>query len=128
MLAQLLRLDTSGSSDFVDVAGDPHAGAIAALADAGVVNGYPDGTFRSARPLTRGQTASLLARAAGLPGVAVGPFTDTAASTNHGAINAVAAAGLVAGFPDGTYRPDQLVTRAQIASVLVGLIDALDPH
>jgi hypothetical protein len=106
---------------FSDVSeGNVHLDNILALASDGIVLGYADGTFRPARSITRGQVASVLARAAGFEGRTPQPpsFTDIASSAHRGSIEALAAEGIVTGFPDGTFRPNVAVTRGQAASLL----------
>lgn len=62
-LARGLDLPESGTHSFTDVAGNPHEPAIAAVTQAGIANGYPDGTYRPRHVVTRGQMAAFLARA-----------------------------------------------------------------
>jgi hypothetical protein len=129
-----LILHTGGSlppptAPFTDVDG-PHAGAIGALAAAGIVEGYGDGRFGPRDPVTRAQMAAFIDRALthllGEP-LPDGPgrFPDVAGNVHADAIARLAAAGIVTGFPDGTYGPDQLVTRAQMASFLARALQLL---
>lgn len=108
-----------GSLSFPDTAGTTHQVAIAALASAGVVNGYADGTFRPGNPITRGQMATMISRAFGLPPTP-GPsrFSDVAGTTHEAGISALAAAGVTSGFADGTFRPGLNTPRAQTAAFL----------
>jgi hypothetical protein len=94
-----------------------HTPAIVRLADRGILLGYPDGTFRPFDDLTRGQMASIVARALGLAPVATGPFPDVD-GVHAGAINALAAAEIVRGRPDGTFDLHAGVTRAQLSTML----------
>lgn len=116
LVTRLLDLP-AGKAPFTDVAGSVHADAIGAAAAADVVEGYPDGTYRPGAVVARGQLASLVARALDLPG-AEPPFTDIAGSIHADAIGAVAAAGIMEGYADGTFRPGFAVTRGQAAAVL----------
>ena len=118
LLAGLFALDTSRSSDIVDVAGTTHEGAIAALVEAGAAQGYRNGLFEPTRPVSRGEFASLLAALAGLDtdGVQAG-FSDVE-GTHAGAVGVLAAEGVVRGFTDGRFAPTAEVTRAQTASML----------
>ncbi|HSK23017.1 MAG TPA: S-layer homology domain-containing protein [Egicoccus sp.] len=113
VLARALGLDVAGGSSFDDVVG-VHLGAVTAVAEAGVMTGFADGTFRPTDAMTRGQLASALARAAGL-----GPLADAAlsdvAGTHAGAVNAIVDAGLAVGHTDGTFRPQLPATRGQLA-------------
>jgi hypothetical protein len=112
----------TGSNDpdrcgFTDVTADSvHAPAILALASAGVIEGFNDGRFRAAAPITRGQMASLLQRALDLPPDGEG-FPDM--GTAHAdAIRAIQAAGITQGYADGTFRPGDPTRRDHTAAFL----------
>lgn len=74
--------------------------------------------------MTRGLLAKLAANALGLsdPGT-YGTFTDT----DSVYVEALYAAGIVGGYPDGTYRPDASVSRAEIAAIVNRIYQSLDP-
>lgn len=113
-----------GSQAFPDTVGTTHQTAIAALASADVVKGYADGTFRPGNPISRGQMATMIARAFNLPASAgASRFSDVAGSTHEAGINALAAAGITSGFADGTFRPGLNTPRAQTASFLYRAIN-----
>jgi hypothetical protein len=105
---------------FKDVASsDTHAEAIELLAALGWARGYSDGTYRPSVSVERGQMATFLARATSLPGSdGSSPFKDTAGSVHEPAIVAVAESGIASGYPDGSFRPQQSVTRGQMATFL----------
>ena len=105
--------------------GSIHRDNVVALDRAGIIGGYQDNTYRPANDLTRGQMATIVGRAKGLPAVAPGRrFRDVDAATPHaGAIGAVSAAGIVGGFRDGTFRPGEPVTRGQMATFLARSLD-----
>lgn len=92
--------------------------AIMKLAEAGILNGNPDGTFTPKSNITRAETAIILARALGYGKTTAQPgFSDV--STNMKAYDAIAAlteAGVFAKAPK--FNPDKLLTRAQMARVL----------
>lgn len=94
-----------------------------------IVQGYPDGTFQPALPVDRAQMAVFLARAlvtphgegglAGYAAPAAPAFQDISSDFwAYRYIAYVASQGVVEGYPDGTYRPVQLVTRDQMAVYL----------
>ena len=58
---------TPSPSGFMDVGGTTHEPGITAVADAGFVGGFADGTFRPGEPVSRGQLATIVARAFELP-------------------------------------------------------------
>lgn len=105
-------------ASFADIPGDAHEGNVELVAFRGFASGLPGGVYRPGAVVSRGQMATFLARAMGLAPVASGPFSDVAGSPHERSINAVAAAGVAGGFPDGTYRPTELVTRDQMATFL----------
>lgn len=104
---------------FWDVVGGEQQRSVEAVAARGIALGQGDGGFKPIAPVTRGQMASFLARALALPAAAApAPYVDTAGTTHAAAIDAVAAAGIAGGHPDGTFRPQDAVTRGQMASLL----------
>ena len=108
---------------FLDLPDDYWAYAfVADLFCRGVVSGYDDGTFRPAYGSTRGQFAKMLVLGMGwTPYNPLYPdFTDVPAdSTFYGYIEAAYEHGAVSGYEDGTFRPNNPVTRAQVAKMLV---------
>ena len=116
---QLVVLGPAVTPRFSDVVGDVHAMAIDLVAQFGIVTGYPDRTYRPGQVVTRGQMASFLARALDLHRYEGAPlFTDIAGNVHEPAIGAVAQAGIAVGMSDGTFRPQQAVTREQMATFL----------
>ena len=81
----------------------------------GVISGYQDGTFGPQRNITRAELATILARFCDTSGSAavLDRFTDISHSWARKYINLAAEAGLVYGYTDGTFRPDQNITRAE---------------
>lgn len=105
---------------FRDDDGSVHEAAIERLAAAGITTGCRDdpNLFCPHEAVTRGQMASFLVRALGWPEVAVATFSDTSASPHAGAIEALAAQGIVVGCENGRYCPADPVTRGQMATLL----------
>jgi acyl-homoserine-lactone acylase len=119
VVARALELDGVADGPFSDVTGDSErTRAINAVAAAGLVSGFEDGTFRPDATISRGQLASVVARALELDDLPTGPFPDVVGSVHAGAINALAEAGIVDGFVDGTFRPGAPISRAQVASLV----------
>jgi hypothetical protein len=113
---------TVATRSFPDVDG-VHAPGIAAVAAAGITQGYDDGTFRPHLAVTRAQMATFLARALELePADDEHTFPDVDGVHAPG-IAAVAAADITQGYDDGTFRPHLAVTRAQMATFLTRALD-----
>lgn len=100
-----------------------------------MITGYPDGSFRPDREVTRAEFLVMLARALGWDDAGTPadlPFVD-ADRIGPWAAGAAAAAvekGIVGGYPDGSFRPDEPVTRAEMAVMIArvpGLADMAGP-
>lgn len=118
MLGKALNLiGWKRTTPFKDVAANSAAsGYIASAAQKGIINGYSDGTFRPAEPITRGQMALLLQRAFNLTEKGEVYFRDIPQSgPQYDAINTIATAGLASGYADGTFQPKDSVTRQDFA-------------
>ncbi|GIP34479.1 leucine-rich repeat domain-containing protein [Paenibacillus sp. J2TS4] len=89
------------------------------LVHQGIIKGYPDQTFRPDHKITRAEFVSILVPALGLELTDGKIFTDTA---NHWAQKEIAAAysqGIVGGYSEAEFGPDDAITREQIASMIV---------
>lgn len=109
---------------FPDVAGHWAANDITLLAARGVFDGVVAGAFSPDRPATRAELAAFLVNLKGLaPVTPLQPtFTDVPPTSRYyGAVEAAARAGLIAGLPDGSFKPDATVTREQMAAMLTRL-------
>ncbi|MFC7149667.1 cadherin-like beta sandwich domain-containing protein [Cohnella cellulosilytica] len=91
------------------------------------VGGFPDGLFKPLENVTREQFAAMIARNLGYTeGVWSGeaPFADVSkTSWSAGAIAFVKEKGLMQGRPDGSFKPNEAVTRAEIATVIANYRD-----
>ena len=92
------------------------------------VTGYPDGSFRPHEPITRSEIAVMLARAlvwadVNRPPASALSFVDTEAIPDW-ALEAVQVASqdIITGYPDGSFLPRALATRAESAAMLVRLL------
>ncbi|HBV99548.1 MAG TPA: hypothetical protein DEF36_21215 [Desulfotomaculum sp.] len=115
----------AGLTDFKDLTmTSPEYPYIKFLIEKDLIKGYPDGNFLPEGQITRAEAAALLVKAAGLspertPGAA---FIDV--RPEHwacGIIESAAAAGIIRGDPDGLFRPEDPVSRAEVAVLLLKL-------
>ena len=91
----------------------------------GYINGYPDGTFRPGKSMTRAEAASILAKLQRLPLTDSGkPAFSDANGWYNAVINAVVKAGYMKGYPDGSFKPDKPITRAEFATMLSHFMSA----
>jgi hypothetical protein len=119
ILAGVLKLDTkNASASFSDVPETyEHYGAIAALAERKILNGYADGTFKPNSPITRGQMAKIITNAFRFSGVfQTLPFSDIAkGSETFGHVNALYSYAITTGTTATTFSPGSSVTRGHLA-------------
>jgi hypothetical protein len=105
---------------FADV-GTNHWGFIyvEAAAYAGIVNGVGEGQFAPERNITRAEIATMISRALKLK-PQTPSFTDAASIPPYavGMVGAASIKGIVKGYPDGTFRPANLATRAEAAAMI----------
>lgn len=82
------------------------------------VSGYPDGTFRPDNPITRAEFSAIVAKALGIPLDGSKVFKDTKRHWAKAYISALANRGYINGYADGSFRPDDLITRAEMVKVI----------
>ena len=115
---------------FRDISSHWSRDAIIEMSRLGIVNGTGPYTFEPERPITRAEAVAMAIKAykpiiAGMP-TAV-RFKDL--EDDHWAYGAITKAvqkGWIRGFPDGTFRPEQPVTRAEMA-LIIGYADQVQP-
>lgn len=113
-----------GPGGFTDTTGHWAAPFIQALVSRNLVSGFPDGTFKPEAPITRAQYAAVISNAFNLPAKQpVATFSDVPQSFwAFPFIREANQMGFISGFPDGSFRPDQNLTRVQaIVSLVSGL-------
>ena len=115
------------SSGFWDVPDSSSLSAdVAWLGAQGITRGcnWPWGDrYCPGQAVTRAQVASLLVRALELPASTVDRFDDDDSSPHEADINALAAAGITSGCSQGSFCPDDVITREQMASLIARTLD-----
>ncbi|PIC98556.1 S-layer homology domain-containing protein [Sporosarcina sp. P29] len=108
---------------FPDVPDSKHfAKAVNDLASRHIIGGYPDGTFRPSESITRGQAAAIIVKMTKLPTTHIKDPKFKDVSTANGyykAIAALAQKGVINGYGDGRFGPNDSITRAQMASIII---------
>jgi parallel beta-helix repeat protein len=115
----------TGQTAFRDVPEGYWAKAyIEALAAKNIIAGFPDGTFKPNEPVTRAQFATIVTKALNPPMKRAGiNFRDVASNFwAYGAIQSAYRSQFLAGYPDGTFKPQQQIPRVQ---ALVSLANGL---
>ncbi len=126
MIARLEGLNMSNSNrpNFKDIESSWYNGAINAVTAKGLMQGYPDGTFRANAPMTRAEFAQLIKNINHKAYINKGlPFEDVRGHWGYPAIDKAYGTALITGYPDGTFRPDRQITRAEVARIVNKLYD-----
>lgn len=95
--------------------------AVSALAAKGIVGGYSDGSFRPEKAVTRAEFLVLALRFAEIPTENAERQLFSDVPISHWAANYIEAAvesGFISGYSDGSFRPDQQITRAEAVTIL----------
>ncbi len=108
-----------GGSKFIDINNHWAKSDIEAMYSKGIVAGVTENIFEPDRPVTRAEFAALVARALNLTAAADGQeWKDVSSEAWYApVVNAAANAGIIAGY-DGWYRPDDLITREEMAVII----------
>ncbi|WP_083632286.1 C40 family peptidase [Domibacillus antri] len=93
--------------------------AIKTLSDQKVITGFNDYTFRPDDKVTRGQAAAIINRILNLQPKVTSPFADVPVSNAFAHdIAAMREAGIISGFDDNTFRPNDEMTRNEMALII----------
>ena len=100
----------------IDNSGKWYENDVATVVNAKYMSGYPDGSFRPEAPITRAELAAMLTRD-DKSAVKPAPFKDIKGHWAAEAIGRAHAKGWISGYPDGNFRPDAPVTRAELCAL-----------
>ncbi len=121
---------TSFAASYSDVQGTPYENAVSALAAAGVIGGYSDGTMRPYNALNRAEALKIILRAQGslaaqadsyarqMPPIPLFPDVNQAAWYAP-YVEVAYRSGIVKGYPDGYFRPDSPVSTEEATAMLL---------
>ena len=124
LLTEQIEADKTYANTFNDVPKSHWAADyIGYMQQFGIITGYPDGSFRPDAPVARAEFAAIASRfeelTEGTKSFADVPATYWAAKY----INFAATRGWVTGYADGTFRPKNSITRAEVAAVTCRLLE-----
>ena len=108
---------------------DWYNNAVSTLTYAGVLNGYPDGNFLPQSNITRAEFAAMAVRffEGDEEEVDGDAFPDIKKHWANAEINLAYAKGIIEGYPDGTFKPDQEITRAEAVTIVNRVLERY-PH
>lgn len=127
VLVFVLSIMSTGfaAAKFSDVTNEDLSDALARLVALKIIDGYPDGTFKPNNNITRAEFAKVVVTSLGLGNAAqyaqgMTKFKDvTAAHWASGYIKVASDLGVVNGYPDGTFKPENNVTYAEAITMIV---------
>ncbi len=120
LITEVMDMTTSYDNSFSDVTEDLwYYNEIGFMEDFGIIYGYLDGTFQGDNPITRAEFAAIVSRFDDLTPSDENIFPDVA--DDHWAItyiNSAVANGWIEGYSDGTFQPDEYITRAEAVTLV----------
>ena len=99
------------------------SGFVSSVVGSGIMRGYPDGTFKPERCMTRIEASAVIFKILSLREDYSIRFKDVKKDYwGRGIIGAVVKAGVMKGYPDGTFKPDRFITRAEFLVIVLKAI------
>lgn len=99
---------------------------IQTLEDEGILSGYPDGSFRPEQSINRAEALKIIfatVQEKNIPSISENPFPDVPKNQWFAPyISAAKDRGVIKGYPDGNYRPDQFVNRAEFIHITMNAL------
>ena len=126
LVTLLLAVPAAAGPRFLDLpAGYPSSDAIYSLSSRGVISGYDNGDFGAGDPVTRAQFAKMIVLTLGWSATEQDScsFSDLSPEPSslypYHFVAVAAKNGVIAGYPDGTFRPTTQITRMQVITMVV---------
>ena len=114
------------TNDFNDVDASRWSNeAISTVANGGYIVGYDDGSFKPADPITRAEFVTIAARLFGAGETIEGTdqFSDVSGHWAEDYINFAVDNDWIDGYDDGTLKPDQFITRAEVMRIINNMLN-----
>ncbi len=123
IVSRLIGENESNNNSLTDIFGRWSTNSIKNLLNEGIVSGYPDGTFRPTENITRAEFVSLVYKYLKNENkLSLGnnelSFTDIEGSWAEDYIHVLTGMGVILGYPEGEFKPQSLITRAEATSVV----------
>lgn len=126
ILIIVFSLQTASAAEPVDIANHWAQDYILNLVNNEVMDIYSDGTFKPEQNISRGEFAVSLARQLSLLPDNNTHLKDLAGYPEYNLINALIRDGIITGYPDETFRPDNPITRAEMVTIMIKALGVTD--
>ena len=128
MMVTSVNFAFAANTNFTDVSSD-YSTSVNRLSSIDIIKGYEDGTFKPEGTITRAEAATILVRMLGKESLAnnsasISQFSDMSGHWANGYVNVASSAGIVIGYPDGSFGPENQVTYAEIVTMMVRSLGA----
>ncbi|MCF6093725.1 S-layer homology domain-containing protein [Microaerobacter geothermalis] len=120
LLKRVMKLPDKKGFPFSDVPMERwSSSSIGTISLYGLMKGYPDGTFKPAHPVTRAELAAILSRSFSFnTSEEKRMFPDIVGHWAEKAISTLQMSGVINGYENGLFKPDQPVTRGEVSAIL----------
>jgi hypothetical protein len=118
----LLSAEVNAQPVLTDIQGNWAEKPIQKLVDLGVINGYPDQTYKPDQPVTRAELAKILAKTFKYKDTDKRLAPDVTGNWAENYINAVGAQKVMNSFGDGNFKPAETLSRAQLVTILCRVV------
>ena len=119
LMVESMNINTVYTNPYNDVPlGKWYSNAIGFLTGKGIIEGYPDGSFRPDEPITRAEYAKL---ASGFDSLSSGSSSFPDVHASHWAkrfIDSAYTKGWIQGYPDGTFKPESHIRRSEVVTIV----------
>ncbi|EFI41974.1 Cna B-type domain-containing protein [Peptoniphilus sp. oral taxon 386] len=123
LLENQIFLGKTESSPYTDVMmGQWHTEYILKLSKLGIIKGYEDGNFKPNNLVTRAEFAAVASRFVDNKKQAAA-FTDVSSHWARESIEKIMGQGWITGYEDGSFKPEQAITRAEVVSIVNKMLD-----
>jgi hypothetical protein len=122
LILTFIFVGSAYAQEFPDVEGTKYEEAVEFLSAYGVVNGFPDGTFKPDDPVTRGQISKMITIVLGYEEFTTNmesSFTDMDGHWAERYVEVAHAFDIVQGYLDGTFGPDNEITYTEVITMVV---------
>ena len=125
VLALTMLTASTAYAEFSDIPKGIEKDRIECLVEKGIIMGVGEGKFEPERIVTRAEFAAMVTRAMGYDKSRwENKFSDvTPDEWYYGDVLAASGAGVIDGFPDGTFKPDGIITHEQAVKILVSIYE-----